>query len=154
MYCRRPLTLQFNCNASSTLYLLNGDYRFFFFAKIRFQFSGTKNYTMTFKQTPPFIEPAFWALRMFDATNSYPVPNPINRYVLGSDYPEMKKNPDGSLTVYLQNKNPGKDKEANWLPAPAGPFLLILGTYAPGQAMIDSLSNPSDYIPPPAVVVK
>ena len=92
---------------------------------------------MTFKQTPPFIEPAFWALRMFDATNSYPVPNPINRYVLGSDYPEMKKNPDGSLTVYLQNKNPGKDKEANWLPAPAGPFLLILGTYASGQAMIE-----------------
>jgi hypothetical protein len=34
----------------------------------------------------------------------------------------MKKNPDGSLTIYLQNKSPGKDKEANWLPAPAGPL--------------------------------
>jgi hypothetical protein len=116
--------------------------------------TGAKNYTMTFKQTPPFIEPSFWALRMFDATNSYPVPNPINRYVLGSDYPDMKKNSDGSLTIYLQNKNPGKDKEANWLPAPAGPFLLILGTYAPGQALIDSLSDPNAYIPPPAVVVQ
>jgi hypothetical protein len=40
------------------------------------------------------------------------------------------------------------------LPAPAGPFLLILGTYAPGEAVIDSLSNPNAYIPPPAVVVK
>lgn len=39
----------------------------------------------------------------------------------------MKKNPDGSLTIYLQNKSPGKDKEANWLPAPAGPLP------APGQ---------------------
>jgi hypothetical protein len=34
----------------------------------------------------------------------------------------MKKNPDGSLTIYLQNKSPGKDKEANWLQAPAGPL--------------------------------
>jgi DNA sulfur modification protein DndE len=66
----------------------------------------------------------------------------------------MKKNPDGSLTIYLQNKSPGKDKEANWLPAPEGPFLLILGTYAPGAELIESLSNPSAYIPPPAVVVK
>jgi hypothetical protein len=113
--------------------------------------TGPNNYTMTFKETPPFLKPSFWALRMFDATNSYPVPNPINRYVLGSDYPDMKKNPDGSLTIYLQNKSPGKDKEANWLPAPAGPFLLILGTYAPGQPIIDSLSNPNAYIPPPAV---
>ena len=52
---------------------------------------------------------------------------PVNRYVLGSDYPDMKKNPDGSLTIYLQNKSPGKHKEANWLPASAGPLP------APGQ---------------------
>ena len=111
--------------------------------------TGTKQYTMTFKEPPPFNEPAFWALRMFDATNYYPVPNPINRYVLGSDFPNMKKNADGSVTIYLQNKSPGKDKEANWLPAPAGPFMLILGTYAPGKALIEGT-----YVPPPAVAVK
>ena len=116
--------------------------------------TGAKRYTMTFKQTPPFHEPSFWALRMFDAKNSYPVPNPLNRYVLGSDYPDMKKNPDGSLTIYLQADNPGKDKEANWLPTPVGPFLYILGTYAPGDALIESLSNPSAYTPPPAVVIQ
>ena len=110
--------------------------------------TGVKNYTMTFKNPPPFIEPAFWALRMFDATNYYPVPNPINRYVLGSDYPDMKKNADGSVTIYMQNKTPGKDKEANWLPTPTGPFMLILGTYAPGKALIDGT-----YVPPPAVAV-
>jgi hypothetical protein len=66
----------------------------------------------------------------------------------------MKYNADGSLTIYLQANNPGKDKETNWLPAPNGPFLVILGTYAPGEALIDSLSNPSAYIPPPAVVVQ
>jgi hypothetical protein len=111
-------------------------------------------YTMTFKEPPPFHEPAFWALRMFDATNSYPVPNPINRYVLGSDHPDMKKNADGSLTIYLQADDPGPDKEANWLPAPHGPFLLILGTYAPGEAMIKSLSDPKAYVPPAAVPVQ
>jgi len=116
--------------------------------------TGAKNYTMTFKQTPPFIEPAFWGLRMFDATNYYPVPNPVNRYVLGSDDPDMKKNPDGSVTIYLQNKSPGKDREANWLPTPAGPFLMVLGTYAPGAALIESLTNPGAYVPPPAVVIK
>lgn len=116
--------------------------------------TGAHNYTMTFKETPPFHEPSFWALRMFDATNFYPVPNPIKRYVLGSDYPDMKKNEDGSVTIYLQNKSPGKDKESNWLPTPTGPFLLILGTYAPGEAIIRSLSEPSAYVPPPAVLVK
>jgi hypothetical protein len=115
--------------------------------------TGAKKYTMTFKQTPPFTEPAFWALRMYDATNYYPVPNPINRYVLGSDTPDLKKNPDGSVTIYLQRESPGKDKEANWLSTPTGPFLLILGTYAPGQAILDSLTNPSAYVPPPAMLV-
>jgi uncharacterized protein DUF1214 len=47
---------------------------------------------------------------------------------LGSDYPDMESNADGSLTIYLQADNPGKDKEANWLPARRGPLLVILGT--------------------------
>ena len=115
--------------------------------------TGAKNYTMTFKQMPPFHEPSFWALRMFDATNFYPVPNPINRYVLGSDY-DMKKNADGTVTIYLQNTSPGKDKESNWLPSPKGPFLLIIGTYAPGEALIESLSNPTAWEPPVIQVVQ
>ena len=109
---------------------------------------------MTFKETPPFHEPSFWALRMFDGVSLYPVRNPINRYVLGSDYPDMKKNADGSVTVYLQNQSPGKDKESNWLPTPTGPFIMILGTYAPGDALIKSLSDPKAYVAPAAVLVK
>jgi hypothetical protein len=54
----------------------------------------------------------------------------------------------------LQADSPGKDKEANWLPAPRGPFVLIIGTYAPGDAIIESLSNPKAYTPPPVVLVK
>ena len=110
--------------------------------------TGAKKYTLTFKEQPPFNEPSFWALRMFSAVNYYPVPNPIDRYVLGSDYPDMKKNADGSVTIYLQNTSPGKDLESNWLPAPAGPFMLILGTYAPGQELVEG-----KYVPPPIVEV-
>lgn len=56
--------------------------------------TGAKRYTMTFQKAPPYIKPAFWALRMFDAKNSYPVPNPLNRYVIGSDSKDMKYNVD------------------------------------------------------------
>ena len=91
---------------------------------------------------------------MFDGTNSYPVPNPLNRYVIGSDTKNLKYNDDGSLTFYIQTDSPGKDKESNWLPAPKGPMILILAPYAPGEAIIESLSNPKAYVPPPAVPVK
>lgn len=115
---------------------------------------AANHYTMTFKQLPPFHEPSFWALRMLDAKKFLPVLNPLNRCVMGSDYPNMQKNSDGSLTIYLQAYNPWPDKEANWLPTPPGPFLYILGTYAPCEALIESLSNPSAFTPPPTVEVK
>ena len=117
------------------------------------QLTGAKKYTITFKQTPPFIEPGFWSLTMYDASNYYTVPNPINRYFLGSDTP-MKKNNDGSVTIYIQKDSPGADKESNWLPAPAGAFYLIPRAYAPGPAMVESLSNAKAYTPPPVVEVK
>ena len=117
--------------------------------------TGTRRYTITFKETPPFKPPGFWSLAMYDLKNSYPVPNPLNRYVIGSDNRQsLKYNQDGSLTIHIEARNPGKDKEANWLPAPAGPFRLILRSYAPGDAMIDSLSDPKAYVPPPVVAVE
>lgn len=65
----------------------------------------------------------------------------------------MKLNADGSLTVYIQNTSPGKDKEANWLPSgkDGQPFYLILRAYAPGKAMIDSLSNPKSFTVPAVI---
>ena len=63
----------------------------------------------------------------------------------------MKYNANGSLAIDLQADNPGKDKEANRLPAPRAPFLVILGTYALGEAVIEPWSNPNAYVPPPAV---
>ena len=114
--------------------------------------TGAKKYTITFKETPPYIKPGFWQLRMWDGTNCYPVANPINRYVIGSDV-DMKKNPDGSVTIYIQTDSPGKDKESNWLPSPMGSMIMVISAYAPGPAMVETLSNPNAYVPPPVVAV-
>ena len=94
---------------------------------------GSKhNYTLTFPpgQLPPVN--AFWSLTMYDGKTQLLIENPINRYLINSPMlPAMKKNADGSLTLYIQNKSPGADKEANWLPAPNGPIYLVMRLYWP-----------------------
>ncbi len=81
---------------------------------------GSKhNYTITFPagQLPPVN--AFWSVTMYDGKSQLLIKNPINRYLINSPMlPSMKKNADGSLTLYIQKDSPGKAKEANWLPAP------------------------------------
>jgi hypothetical protein len=90
------------------------------------------NYTLTFPpgQLPPVN--AFWSLTMYDGKSQLLIENPINRYLVNSPMlPAMKTNPDGSLTLYIQNKSPGADKEANWLPAPNGLIYLVMRLYWP-----------------------
>jgi hypothetical protein len=70
-------------------------------------------------------------LTMYDADYFF-VPNKINRYTLSSRN-KFKTNPDGSVDLYIQNTSPGKDKEANWLPAPAAKFILMLRLYWPKE---------------------
>jgi hypothetical protein len=94
---------------------------------------GSKhNYTLTFPpgQLPPVN--AFWSVTMYDGKSQLLIENPINRYLINSPMlPAMKTNADGSLTLYIQNKSPGTDKEANWLPAPNGPIYLVMRLYWP-----------------------
>jgi hypothetical protein len=94
---------------------------------------GSKhNYTLTFPagQTPPVN--AFWSVTMYDGKTQLLIKNPINRYLINSPMePNMKKNDDGSLTLYIQKDTPGKDKESNWLPAPDGPIYLVMRLYWP-----------------------
>jgi hypothetical protein len=94
---------------------------------------GSKhNYSLTFPSglLPPVD--AFWSLTMYDGKTQLLIENPINRYLINSPMlPGMKKDADGSLTIYIQNKNPGADKEANWLPAPDGPIYLLIRLYVP-----------------------
>jgi hypothetical protein len=103
--------------------------------------SGAHRYVVHFDkgQTPPAN--AFWSLTMYDA-NSFMVENPINRYDIASWMP-LKYNKDGSLDVYIQKDSPGKDKEANWLPAAAGDFSVTMRVYWPKPAMLDGTWKPT-----------
>jgi hypothetical protein len=100
---------------------------------------GTTNkYTLHFAEgeLPPVN--AFWSLTMYKLPQSLLVENPIYRYLLNSPMlPSFVKDKDGGITLYLQNESPGKNKEANWLPAPKGPFATIMRLYWPKEAAMD-----------------
>jgi hypothetical protein len=66
--------------------------------------------------------------------------------------PYMKKNKDGSLTVYIQNQSPGKAKESNWLPAPDGPIYMVMRVYWPKTEPPSILPAGEGTWKPPAVV--
>ncbi len=95
--------------------------------------NGASKYVLHLKTTPPVN--GFWSITMYDA-NYFFVTNSLNRYNLNMRN-KMKYNADGSLYIYIQKDSPGKAKEANWLPAPAGAFNLMLRTYWPKQEMLD-----------------
>ncbi len=94
-------------------------------------YSGANKYVMHFDKglTPPAN--GFWSLTMYDAEYFF-VDNPLNRYTLSARN-KLKKNADGSVDLYLQNENPGKGKESNWLPAPPDKFILMLRLYWPKE---------------------
>jgi len=90
------------------------------------------NYTLTFAkdQFPPVN--AFWSVTMYDGKSQLLIKNPINRYLINSPMlPNMKKNADGSLTLYIQKDSPGADRESNWLPAPNDLIYLVMRLYWP-----------------------
>ncbi|KHK03254.1 putative exported protein [Desulfovibrio sp. TomC] len=94
---------------------------------------GSKsNYTLTFpaNEFPPVN--AFWSVTMYDGQTQFLIKNKINRYLINSPMlPDLKKNADGSLTLYIQKDSPGAEKESNWLPAPDGPIYLAMRLYWP-----------------------
>lgn len=94
--------------------------------------TGADRYTYHFAsgQLPPVN--AFWSLTMYELPQSLLVANPMNRYLINSPMESgLVKDPDGGITLHLQNESPGLDEEANWLPAPKGPFQVILRLYWP-----------------------
>ena len=72
--------------------------------------------------------------------------NELNRFSLGTKNKDLQFGADGSLTLYLGAKSPGKDKESNWIPTPQGTFSLLLRNYWPDQAIIDGTSVPPDVV--------
>jgi hypothetical protein len=116
---------------------------------------GSKHdYTLTFPagQLPPVN--AFWSVTMYDGKTQLLIENPINRYLINSPMlPGMKKNADGSLTFYIQNKSPGADRESNWLPAPNGPIYLVMRLYWPRPQAPSILPPGAGSWSPPALQV-
>ncbi len=89
-------------------------------------------------QLPPVN--AFWSLTLYELPSSLLSANSINRYLLNSPMlPQFHRDADGGLTFFIQHESPGVDKEANWLPAPKGPFFLVLRLYWPKEEL--SMAN-------------
>ena len=102
--------------------------------------NGANNYVLHFPagQTPPAN--AFWSVTMYDP-DFFLVDNRLNRYALSS-WNDLTTNPDGSLDIYVQRTSPGSDKESNWLPAPAGGFVLMTRLYWPKESAIKGTWTP------------
>jgi hypothetical protein len=99
---------------------------------------GVNRYTLRFApgQLPPVI--GFWSLTMYYLPERLLVANPLNRYLLTSPMlPQFKRDADGGLAVLIQTESPGKDKEANWLPAPKGPVIIYMRLYWPKDEALD-----------------
>jgi hypothetical protein len=79
----------------------------------------------------------FWSMTLYTLPDRFLYDNPINRYSIGDRTKGLKYGPDGSLTLYVGHESPGKDKESNWLPAPAGKYSLVARVYGPGPALMD-----------------
>jgi hypothetical protein len=96
--------------------------------------TGASGYALRFApgQLPPVH--AFWSLTMYELPESLLVANRMNRYLINSPMlPQLKRDPDGGLTLHIQHESPGQDNEANWLPAPSGPFMTALRLYWPKE---------------------
>ena len=108
--------------------------------------ASVSSYTVTFgKGQPPPVK-AFWSLTMYDGKTQLFIDNPLDRYLLNStmiDQFQVAK--DGSLTLYIQKDSPGQGKDGNWLPAPDGPFYMVLRLYGPETEALEG-----EWAPPPA----
>ena len=94
-------------------------------------YSGANKYVMHFDKGEAPPAQGFWSLTMYDDKYFF-VENPLNKYTV-SPRNALKYNEDGSLDIYIQKDSPGKDKEANWLPAPGGKFVLMMRLYWPKE---------------------
>ncbi|WP_245557224.1 DUF1254 domain-containing protein [Kaistia granuli] len=100
--------------------------------------TGTNSYTLHFGpgQLPPVN--AFWSLTLYELPSSLLYANALDRYLINSSMLDsLKRDPDGGVTLYVQHETPGPEKEANWLPAPSGPFFAIMRLYWPEEAALD-----------------
>ncbi len=102
---------------------------------------GLSSFTITFPsgQEPPVS--GFWSMTIYNDHHFFN-PNELGRYSPGTKNKGLKRNADGSLTLYAGAASPGSDKESNWLPAPQGPFSLYIRAYWGQKAILDGIWQP------------
>lgn len=103
-------------------------------------FDGTKNWQLHFDANELIPVNSFWSLSLYEATPErqfFFVDNALNRYAIGDRSAGLTYNEDGSLDIWIGSENPGKAREDNWLPAPAGPFALFMRAYLPKPVLLD-----------------
>ncbi len=102
---------------------------------------GSKKYEITFPagQEPPVH--AFWSLTLYNE-NHFFHQNELKRYSLGTKSSDMKRERDGSFTIYISAESPGSAKESNWLPSPKGLFSLYLRCYWGKKPIVDGSWKP------------
>lgn len=103
--------------------------------------NGARSYAVTFAagQEPPVK--GFWSLTLYNQHHFFH-PNPLARYSLGTKNKTLKRNADGSLTLYVGADSPGPERESNWLPAPDGAFSLYIRAYWGDTAILDESWRP------------
>ncbi|CAK8989934.1 Uncharacterized protein SCF082_LOCUS2038, partial [Durusdinium trenchii] len=102
------------------------------------------SYQMVLSKEDQQIAKSFWSLTMYDGKTQLLSENPLKRYLLNSPMLSSMKTAedrnhrrdetetsDGSVTLHISAQSPGPGEESNWLPAPKGPFYLVLRLYLP-----------------------
>ena len=105
--------------------------------------ASANRYTLTFEKgkLPPVS--AFWSLTMYDGKTQLFIENPLDRYLLSSSMmDQFKMEDDGSLVLRIGKDSPGADLESNWLPAPDGPFYLVMRLYGPKPEALEGKWTP------------
>ncbi|WP_113921997.1 DUF1254 domain-containing protein [Cognataquiflexum aquatile] len=109
--------------------------------------AATNKYTLTMQENEMPPVNAFWSYTMYELPSRLMLENPINRYLINSPMlPNLKRNADNSITLYLQYESPGKEKESNWLPAPNGPFFFVNRLYWPKPEAFNGTWKPKPLV--------
>ncbi|WP_407165003.1 DUF1254 domain-containing protein [Bradyrhizobium sp. ORS 111] len=102
-------------------------------------FDGTAGYQLRLPARMPLN--AFWSLTMYEIADDnqlFLAENPLRRYAIGDRTEGLRRNTDGSITLWISRADPGGDRTANWLPAPSsGPFSLIMRCYLPSNELLE-----------------
>jgi hypothetical protein len=109
--------------------------------------SGRHRYELRFTphELPKLHRHGFWSVTVYDTDHNL-VDNPVDRYAVGDRTPGLRHDPDGGLTIYVRRHRPRGQRAANWLPAPADAFYLVLRTYLPDREIVEQT-----WEPPPVV---